>query len=229
MRDKTHHVAPERDNGRDTARHTMSPEQVAEEFAISGLPVSLRSVQRYCQTGKLNCVRIDPDTRQLTDKKNYDYMIDPASIPQRLEQLREKLDFKGATAHDRPHEVSRQDALRQDTSRQDATPPEGKESEYLKTIEELKAESRKLEIDVASRQYLIERAEKDRKELLGQLETFVDKFTKQITDQATEIGRLETQLQHQIEAPKKANLIEKDREVEEGGDNLFSEKQNKDV
>ena len=227
--DKPHHDAPERDDRRDLAHYTMTPDQAAEDFATGGIPVSLRSVQRYCQTGKLDCVRIDPDTRELTSKKNYDYMIDPNSIPKRLEQLREKADFKSTSSGVRPHEVSRHDAPGQVMSRQGAPLPEGRGGEYLGQIAELEAEKRKLEIDVASRQHLIERADKDREVLLGQLETFVDKFTKQITDQAIKIGRLETQLQ-QIEAPKKPEQSpEEVPEGGEGGDNLFSENQDQDV
>src|SRR5438105_12857259 len=42
----------------DTARHSLTITQASELFAQLGVPRSKRSVQRFCEQGHLDCVRI---------------------------------------------------------------------------------------------------------------------------------------------------------------------------
>ena len=49
-------------------------EQAIPRFAAAGLPIKLRTVQKYCLNGKLRC------TLAVTDKNTFKYFIDPTSI-----------------------------------------------------------------------------------------------------------------------------------------------------
>ena len=49
-------------------------EQAIPRFSAAGLPIKLRTVQKYCLNGKLRC------TLAVTDKNTFKYFIDPTSI-----------------------------------------------------------------------------------------------------------------------------------------------------
>jgi len=53
-------------------------DQVIPRFVAGGLPLKLRTVQKYCLNGKLRC------TLAVTDKNTFKYFIDPASIEEFL-------------------------------------------------------------------------------------------------------------------------------------------------
>jgi hypothetical protein len=126
VHEPTRPVAPPRDEarqGRDQSRYTMTAEEAVAEFRKAGVPVKLRSVQRYCRRQKLDCIKIDPDTREETDAGNGIYLIDPVSIPRRIEQMLDRKEFAGktervtdATGGDMP----RPDETVRDQPRQDA-------------------------------------------------------------------------------------------------------------
>ena len=49
-------------------------EQAMPRFSAAGLPIKLRTVQKYCLNGKLRC------TLAVTDKNTFKYFIEPTSI-----------------------------------------------------------------------------------------------------------------------------------------------------
>ncbi len=61
------------------------------------MSITDRTIQRYCHSGNLRAILVDPDTRQITDENNYIFLIDPTSIPERVAQLREKQEFVSPT------------------------------------------------------------------------------------------------------------------------------------
>jgi len=177
------------------------------------MSITERTVQRYCHSGKLRAVRVDPDTRQLTDKDNYLFLIDPASIPERVAQLREKQEFVSptivATGHDKSEPVA----------------PVGEQENEQAHSEELKNLNEKvmsLEIDKRVRDGLLDQMKEDRKELLSQLQSHVETMT----GQSRMIGQLETRLE--LAAPQSptndngkqhAELANRDVDIVKG-DNL---------
>src|SRR5216684_3209986 len=52
--DQTRDSAPERD----TVRHSLTIRQASQLFAELGVPRAPRSVQRFCEHGYLDCVRV---------------------------------------------------------------------------------------------------------------------------------------------------------------------------
>ncbi len=191
---------------RDTSRFTLTVDQVAEQFADAGLPISQRTVQRYCSSGKIDCIRIDPDSRLPTEKNAYTFLIDPASLTKRMEELRERREFISPTDDASAPDLPRHDGTRRDETRHDGF-------EDPRRIEELEEENLQLKIDKAGKEHFINRLVAERKEAVAQL-----------TEQSRQIGVLETRLQ-QIEAPRKPEQHRTDGE----GDNLFLEKQDDGV
>ena len=207
------HVATGREEtrqGRDTSRFTLTVDQVAEQFATAGLPITQRTVQRYCSSGKIDCIRIDPDTRLPTEKNAYTFLIDPASLSKRMEELRERREFVTPTGDASPGDTSRHDAPGRDETRHD-------EPENPSRIEELEEENLQLKIDKAGKEQFIKHLVNERKQTVGQL-----------TEQGRQIGILQTRLQ-QIEAPKEPVRDAEPAQTEGEGDNLFSENQDDSV
>ncbi len=182
-------------------RFTYSVADSVLAFREASMSITERTVQRYCQSGKLRAMRVDPDTRELTDKDNYLFLIDPASIPERVAQLREKQEFIKPTVVAASHDMSRQDAARRDESQTVASNNKDDESE-VKTAETdaehetLRQKAMSLEIDKRVRDGLIDQLKNDRGELLSQLQHHVET----ITTQSRMIGQLETRLE--LSAPE---------------------------
>ena len=84
-------------NQPDIDKYTYSVADTVIAFREASMSITDRTIQRYCHRGKLRAVLVDPDTRQLTDKDNYIFLIDPTSIPERVAQLREKQEFVSPT------------------------------------------------------------------------------------------------------------------------------------
>jgi len=133
-------------------------------------------------------LRVDPDTRQLTDKDNYLFLIDPASIPERVAQLREKQEFVSPTVVATRPVMSRPDVISHDKSEPVAPVEETVQSDELKSLQE---QVMSLEIDKRVRDGLLDQMKNDRKDLLSQLQGYVQT----LTEQSREIGQLETRLE----------------------------------
>ena len=189
---------------RDLSAFTMTVKEAQAYFEQQGITVSDRSLQRYCQSRKLVCIKIDPDTREPSDKENGVYLVDPSSIPQRIKEIREKEDFTGTTVPPTTDDMSRPDATSRDTSPPDV-PEEAPTPKEAEALTNLKAENQSLKIDKEVRDRMLEQMQKDRESLFIQIE----KHQEREVQQAREIGQLETKL-HAIEAPKPPKLTEPD-------------------
>ena len=181
----------------DLTRYSMMVAEAVAEFERQDLPTSERSVQRWCSDGRLSCIRIDPDTRQPTDKQNFVYLIDPASIPDRIRQLRERADFSGGkagvTSHDMSEHVgTRHDETRLSASSRDTDKNEGAEElqKANERIAELERENHTLTIDKGVRDGLVQQLREDREKFFAQMERFTD----QLTGAHRTIGKLESEL-----------------------------------
>lgn len=82
-RDASRQVATDRD-------FTLSIEDVAERYASAGHPRTLRTLQRYCASGHLECQKI-PTT--LGDK----YYVAPFSVARHIAQINEVIAFTERT------------------------------------------------------------------------------------------------------------------------------------
>src|SRR5713226_3093249 len=66
----------------DTARHPLTITQASELFAQLGVPRSKRSVQRFCEQGHLDCVRIK-------GARGDQFFINLESVQRYAEELRQ--------------------------------------------------------------------------------------------------------------------------------------------
>ncbi len=192
---------------RDQARHTLSAEETSVIFADAGVPRSVRTVQRYCKKGHLDCITIDTE---ISEK----YLIERNSVERRIKELQQLDRILRSTVDATSREETRHDAPGHATSRHDRS-----ENTSTKSAE-LEQENLQLTIDRAAKEQVINHLVKERKEQVAQL-----------TEQGRQIGILETRLK-QIEAPRdQAREPQQTGEFlrEEEGDNSHEENHNAGV
>src|SRR5215218_232518 len=103
----------------DKARHPLTIADAVELFAQLGTPRSKRSVQRFCEKGHLDCVRIK-------GPRGDQFFINRESVTRYAEELRQ-IDaiaaFGDEGRHDAPqHAVARNSAPERDTTIETTAP-----------------------------------------------------------------------------------------------------------
>lgn len=192
--DTTQHDSPI--NQPDVSKYTYSVADTVIAFREASMSITDRTIQRYCQSGKLRALCVDPDTRQPTDKDNYIFLIDPISIPERVAQLREKQEFVSPTVVASSRDITRPVATGHDMSEpvasvEEMQKTESQSNEETDELKKLREQVMSLEIDKRVRDGLLDQMKNDRKELLSQLQQHVETMT----NQSREIGQLETRLE----------------------------------
>ncbi len=190
----------------DINKYTYSVADAVLAFHEASMSITDRTIQRYCQSGKLRAIRVDPDTRQPTDTDNYLFLIDPTSIPERVAQLREKQEFVSPTVVATSPDLTRHDASGHDMSESVVAEPnkpnaEKSNPDNIEELDQLREKVMSLEIDKRVRDGLLDQMKNDRKELLSQLQTHVETMT----NQSREIGQLETRLE--LSAPASKTVV----------------------
>ena len=175
----------------DKARHPLTIVDAVELFAQLGTPRSKRSVQRFCEQGHLDCVRIkSPCSDQ--------FFINRELVMQYAEELA-SIDaiaaFGDEARHDAPqHVVARVSALMRDTPVETATSMPQRDPDDADAVRRLKDENLNLRIDNRAKESVIA-------ELNRRLNEDRDKFVSSMQDMSYKLGAAETRLA-QIEAPK---------------------------
>src|SRR6266550_6278417 len=104
---KTEIVARNSAPERDTARHSLTIRQASQLFADLGVPRAPRSVQRFCEHGYLDCVRVK-------GAKGDQFFINRQSVERYAEELRQIEAIASIGAEER------QDAPQRDIARNSA-------------------------------------------------------------------------------------------------------------
>ena len=206
LNDRPRQIAASSDNEpeqQDTNKYTYSVADAVLAFREASMSITDRTIQRYCHSGKLRAIRVNPDSRQPTDTDNYLFLIDPTSIPERVAQLREKQEFVSPTVVVTSPDLTRHDANGHDVSEPVAAEPkapnvEKSSPDNTEELDQLREKVMSLEIDKRVRDGLLDQMKNDRKELLSQLQTHVETMT----NQSRKIGQLETRLELSAPAPK---------------------------
>lgn len=174
----------------DKSRHTLTIFQAVELFSELGAPRSKRSVQRFCEQGHLDCVRI-------RGARGDQFFINRESIERYAEELRQIEAVATITAeprHDAPkHANARHSAAEGATMPEPvvvAPAPELEQDERAAIIDQLRDENLNLRIDNRGKEQAInfitaQAREKDQ----------------QLQDMSYRLGVAETRLA-QLEAPK---------------------------
>jgi len=88
----------------DDDKHTLTIEQVADRYAGAGHARTVRTLQRYCKSGHLDCFKVPT---LLGDE----YRVTPESVERHLEQIKEiSATTSVATDRDEPRPVATADA-----------------------------------------------------------------------------------------------------------------------
>ncbi|MCP4185227.1 MAG: hypothetical protein GY761_18270 [Hyphomicrobiales bacterium] len=187
----------------DINNYTYSVRDAVLAFREASMSITDRTIQRYCQSSKLRALRVDPDTRQPTDKDNYLFLIDPTSIPERVAQLREKQEFVSPTVIAASRDITRPVATSHDwpeavAPAEDTPKTERQTQEEIDELKQLREKVMSLEIDKRVRDGLLDQMKDDRKELLSQLQNHVETMT----SQSRVIGQLETRLELSAPLPQ---------------------------
>jgi hypothetical protein len=148
MPDEVRHDAS--DTARPSAtRYTLSLDETAVRFVDAGLPRNIRSLQRYCAAGRLDCIKEET-------MSGLAYFVDPDSVERAITQLAQLHGITdevrhGAPVHDMSHRVvsEHQPRMVDDTARSGAadrdndtpeiqerqSPPQPDVSQYVARIE----------------------------------------------------------------------------------------------
>src|SRR3954464_1097503 len=175
----------------DKARHPLTIADAVELFAQLGTPRSKRSVQRFCEQGHLDCVRIK-------GPRGDQFFISRESVVRYAEELRqiEAIAMLGDEArHDAPQHAAARISAPECAAPVEATttaPP--RESDDTGAGRRLKDENLNLRIDNRAKETVIA-------ELNRRLNEDRDKFVGTMQDMSYKLGAAETRLA-QIEAPK---------------------------
>ena len=198
MEDQTHELS-QRDMSRHDAtqhvvsRHTVTIRQASDLFTDYGVPRSSRSVQRFCELGNLDCIRVKGE-------KTERYFVDPSSVERYARELKQ-LENISQLGGELRHDASQRDTSRQNApqeiplSRGVAAPAEPRADEEiarLKTrVSALQKENRTLKFDRAVKE-----------QIMGQMAEERSAWHEQLIAQSREMGQLEMQVQ-QLSAPRR--------------------------
>jgi hypothetical protein len=170
------------------ARHPLTIADAVELFAQLGTPRSKRSVQRFCEQGHLDSVRIK-------GPRGDQFFINRESVVRYAEELRQIeaiAAFGDEARHDAPqHAVARNSAPVRDMTVETIAPTPQREPDEARR---LKDENLNLRIDNRAKELAIV-------ELHRRLNEDRDKFVNAMQDMSYKLGAAETRLA-QIEAPK---------------------------
>jgi hypothetical protein len=179
-------------------QHNLTTEEALQIFEHAGLPRDKRSIQRYCDLGKLDCEK---------NAEENIYYITPASVERLIGKIKEL-----QARHAAPLVVAPGPA-RSDGVRHPATTPRHEHDEPpaplpqpdTTKIKELEDKLFNLEVDKRATEkvnnLLRQQIKEDREQYFQQIQTFAKELgeTKQV------VGQLETQLR-QLTAPKTGTI-----------------------
>ena len=188
----------------DIARHPLTITQAAELFAQLGVPRSKRSVQRFCEQGHLDCVRIK-------GPRGDQFFINRESVERYAEELKqiEAVASIGAEPH---HDAPQHATARYSAPQRDNAPPgppaepepvHTAESEHVETIKRLEGELLNLRIDNRAKEQVITMLDGERREM-----------NSQIRDISYRLGAAESRVA-QLEAPRRDDDTERQTATEQ--------------
>ncbi len=92
---------PQPDTARPSAtRYTLTLDETARLFTEAGLPRNIRSLQRYCAAGRLDCIKEETAT-------GLTYFVDPESVARAITQLAQWHGITDEVRHSAPdHDMS---------------------------------------------------------------------------------------------------------------------------
>ena len=113
--------------------HTLTSKEAAQLFEQAGIPRSQRSIERYCESGKLDCI-IDPDEKHwYASKKSVDLLIGQLKELQARHQPSE-LSEPGPTASANVGQVPTRPSKEQEEASSSSSPPPNNRKQTVQGI-----------------------------------------------------------------------------------------------
>ena len=180
--------------------YTLSSEQASVLFAEAGFPRPVRSINRWCTQGILDCTK-DENAHGLPK-----HFITRESVEKKIDALRRLA----------PLDQSRPDMTGHDRSRLDMTGHDQRDetttAEHQEEIVRLKEENLSLKIDKGARDAVIrelrDQIKTDREHFTKQIQADRDHYTKLLSEETRLVGELQTKLAA-LEAPKEHRSTER--------------------
>jgi hypothetical protein len=174
----------------DLSKYTLTVEEASHLFSNAGVPRSPRTIDRYCKSGHLVCVKIDTE-------RNEKYLITPESVTERIKELQQV----ASTGHvEAQRDMSRHVESEPDMSRHDAMHDQLTNDEKLKLeerIRELERENFDLQITNRAKDYFVDELKKERE----YFEAVRQDMTQKLIEQSQRVGELQVKVL-QLEAPR---------------------------
>jgi hypothetical protein len=140
---------------RDTSRHTLTIKQAAQLFAAHGVPRSPRSVQRFCELGSIEAIRVKGE-------KTERYFIDPTSVERYAEELKQLESISQIGNDEARHDASQRDMTRHVATETKApampdlpSEPDHETEQLRQRVNTLEKEKLQLQIDRAAKEQVI--------------------------------------------------------------------------
>ena len=211
----------------------MTVADAVDEFNRNNCSVVERTIQRYCQSGKLDAIKVDPETRQPTDHEPTMFLIDAATVATRIRQLQQNQNLRRPTvnATGRVHGANSHDtdatAPRPDATPKSAGNGEGELAEKEKEIEKLKNQVFQLQVDKEVRSQMVDQL----KSQLTEKDRYIEKQTERMFEIGQQLGEANAKLQlsgggNVSTAPDPAAEQLMDQRNEREGDNTQEENLN---
>ena len=80
----------------DQQLYKLTLSQVADLFAAADLPRSYRTIQRYCERGRLDCLKTETTTGE-------QYFVTEASVTRAIAELKQLYALKDMSSHAQPN------------------------------------------------------------------------------------------------------------------------------
>jgi hypothetical protein len=174
----------------DPSKYTLTVEEASRLFSDAGVPRSPRTIDRYCKSGHLVCMKIETE-------RNEKYLITPDSVTERIIELQQV----APTSHvETERDTSRHVETQPDMSRHDTTHEQVTNDEKTKLeerIKELERENFDLQITNRAKDYFVDELKKDRQ----YFEAVRQDMTQKLIEQSQRVGELQVKV-HRLEAPQ---------------------------
>ena len=176
----------------DPNKYTLTVDEASRLFSNAGVPRSPRTIDRYCKSGHLVCMKIETE-------RNEKYLITQDSVTERITELQQVV----PTGHvQTEHDTSRHVETQPDMSRHDTTHQQISDDEKRKLearIKELELENVDLKIANRGKDYFVEELKNERERFEAERKELVQ----QLIHHSHRVGELEGVIHHaQLEAPR---------------------------
>jgi hypothetical protein len=164
---------------RDVTRYTLTVEAASALFSKADVPRSKRTVQRYCELGHLDCLKVET-------MRSEKYLVSEESVQNRIKELQQLV----ATGQSETmHDMSSHDASLHDTARSDAPERVTTRHDAITDVEHVQLQQK---IDELEEENTRLRADNSHLEITNKFkDMYITHVTRTLAEKDKRIGRFE--------------------------------------